>query len=417
MAEHTVRTIMNGPEFPFRSHNNFLKYFKQHYPNNEIVSPSQILDDGAVYIYPIEIRTNLNRLYDQQSFSLDGKEYTYYFNDTFSPTILKYLQLGKVKLVINYVHDPITYPDEIEKFDSMLESIGVDGSNVIIASGNDYSVPSSKIKFSCGSLFVREDAERVMTRPHINRLGYMSDYVREHNLDPSVIRPQRFLCFNRQLANRKHRVTLGYIALKYNLLSNSIFSFLEKISEIEVLDTIRYWNTYYKDVDVDAFAKQLTQILPYEIDTQALSQSEKTNFQTNNNKKDLYLNTYIHIISETRFHDGDSPFISEKTFRPIANLQPFIYVGNYNSLKTLQGLGFKTFHPYINEEYDSETDPEKRMSMIEQEIKKLNDLPIEKLHDLYYNLKDVLIYNRQHLTTFINQNPYENLMRDLQNGI
>jgi len=413
-VEATARSLMNSDMFPFRWHNNFFKYFK----DCTKIHPDQIKDDDCIYIYPIEILTSLNSLYKDYTISLGGNSVRYNIGDTFSPKILEYLQAGKVKLVINYIHDPISYEDDLLKFDCVLEALGIDCRNVTIVAGNEFISTNSNIRVIGGPLlFPREDAERMLTRPRQGRLGYMNDYVKEHDLDSSKIRPHKFMCFNRQLANRTHRITLAYLALKYDLLNHSVFSFLEKIDEKEVLDSTRAWDTYYKNVDMQNVARHIVKMLPWEIDTHLLDQSEKTNFSTHNNKKELYLNTYIHIISETRFQDGDSPFISEKTYRPIANLQPFLYVGNYNSLRDLRELGFKTFHPYINEDYDSEQNPEKRMAMIEQELKKLNDLTLEQVHELYYNVKDILVYNRNHLTTFIDAHPYQNLIRDLQNGI
>jgi hypothetical protein len=413
-VESTATSLMNSDMFPFRWHNNFFKYFKNH----AMVDPDQIVDDADIYIYPIEIRTSLNSLFQDHSFNIGGNSCTYNISDTISPKVLNNLRSGKVKLVINYIHDPVTDEEDIVRFDALLQSIGIDGRHVIIVAGNEFAVSGSSIRVVGGPLlFPREDAERITSRPRPGRLGYMNDYVKQHDLDADKIRPHKFICFNRQLGNRTHRITLAYLALKYNLLNHNVFSFLEKISDEEVFNSINTWKSYYKDVAITEVARKIAQILPCEIDTHALTPSEKTNFSTHNNKKEFYLNTYIHIVSETRFHDGDSPFMSEKTYRPIANFQPFLYVGNYHSLRHLQDLGFKTFHPYINEDYDSEQDPEKRMAMIEQELKKLNDLTIEQIHELYYNVKDILVYNRNHLTTFIDAHPYQNLIRDLQNGI
>jgi len=413
-AEATARSLMNSDMFPFRWHNNFFKYFKDYTK----IHPDQIKDDDCIYIYPIEILTSLNSLYKDYTVSLGGNNLRYSIGDTFSPKILECLKSGKVNLVINYIHDPISYEDDLLKFNCVLKALGIDCRNVTIVAGNEFTSTNSNVRVIGGPLlFPREDAERMLTRPCQGRLGYINDYVKEHDLDSSKIRPHKFMCFNRQLANRTHRITLAYLALKYDLLNHSVFSFLEKIDEKEVFDSTQAWDTYYKNVDMQNVARHIVKILPWEIDTHLLDQSEKTNFSTHNNKKELYLNTYIHIVSETRFHDGDSPFMSEKTYRPIANFQPFLYVGNYHSLRHLQDLGFKTFHPYINEDYDSEQDPEKRMAMIEQELKKLNDLTLEQVHELYYNVKDILVYNRNHLTTFIDAHPYQNLIRDLQNGI
>ena len=54
--------------------------------------------------------------------------------------------------------------------------------------------------------------------------------------------------------------------------------------------------------------------------------------------------------------------MTEKTFKCILNLQPFIIVGSARSLELLHFLGYKTFSDIINERYDDETNPYKRMT-------------------------------------------------------
>ena len=48
-----------------------------------------------------------------------------------------------------------------------------------------------------------------------------------------------------------------------------------------------------------------------------------------------------------------------------------------------------------------------RMQMIQKEILKLNALSHKELHELYYSMKDILIYNRDHFASFKDTNPYK----------
>ena len=129
------------------------------------------------------------------------------------------------------------------------------------------------------------------------------------------------------------------------------------------------------------------------------------------------MNSYIHITSESIFSEGDpkNPFFSEKTFHPIVNLQLFIYVGNAYSLKTLQDLGFKTFHPVINESYDNEEDPQSRMAMIASEIERFSKMSLKEVHQLYYSLLDILIHNQNHCKSYIQHNPFETTINKIKN--
>ena len=112
--------------------------------------------------------------------------------------------------------------------------------------------------------------------------------------------------------------------------------------KILVLFGLYLFSNYIFDrIDREDLITVIGNIVPYELDTHHLVSDQKTGFSTDNNKKEFYLNTYIHIVAETGFKlNGQTPFISEKTFRPIANLQPFLLFGNTHSLKLLQDLGF-----------------------------------------------------------------------------
>jgi len=112
---------------------------------------------------------------------------------------------------------------------------------------------------------------------------------------------------------------------------------------------------------------------------------------------------------------GNTPFISEKTYRPISNLQPFIMVGNYHSLRYLKEFGFKTFSPFIDESYDDETDYTIRMQKIYSEIEKLNNMPINEIHDWYYSITDILLHNQKHLMDLASMNPYQDTIDYLKN--
>jgi hypothetical protein len=71
-------------------------------------------------------------------------------------------------------------------------------------------------------------------------------------------------------------------------------------------------------------------------------------------------------------------------------------LASYHHLKRVQELGFKTFHPYIDESFDEEKDNIKRLNMVLTEIKKLCSMSKEEIHKWYFSLKDILIHNQKH---------------------
>ena len=106
---------------------------------------------------------------------------------------------------------------------------------------------------------------------------------------------------------------------------------------------------------------------------------------------DMYKNSWFSIITESSYFDYEhSVFISEKTFKPIACMQPFIIVGSKHSLQYLRKLGYKTFSPYIDESYDELEDSDRFTAIIES-IKQIEQ--IEDKSGWYKNMQDILQHN------------------------
>jgi hypothetical protein len=87
--------------------------------------------------------------------------------------------------------------------------------------------------------------------------------------------------------------------------------------------------------------------------------------------------------------------ITEKAYKPIACSTPFIAFATPNWLEDLRALGFKTFAPFINEDYDTETDSNKRLNMIVAEIERICSLDAESYKELVENCKSIAIQNLQ----------------------
>lgn len=108
-----------------------------------------------------------------------------------------------------------------------------------------------------------------------------------------------------------------------------------------------------------------------------------------------YLESYFSVVSETNFYQSVEParFLSEKTFKPIVFKHPFILASTPYCLDFLKDLGFKTFHPYINETYDYEMDDSKRLLMIIDEIERLSNLNNDEIINFLQNTTDIVEHN------------------------
>jgi len=125
--------------------------------------------------------------------------------------------------------------------------------------------------------------------------------------------------------------------------------------------------------------------------------------------KEIYINTYLSIVTESIFFQEDDSFpsgyISEKIWKPIGHCQPFILAGPSNSLKYLRDrYGFKTFHPYIDESYDEIEDEIERIKAIENEMEKFSNKTKEEKIKFLEDVKDICFYNLDLFLSFDKKN-------------
>jgi len=108
-----------------------------------------------------------------------------------------------------------------------------------------------------------------------------------------------------------------------------------------------------------------------------------------------YRESWFSIVTETLFF-GSPPsqlFITEKLWKPIAAMHPFVLFGHANSLATIRSLGFLTFDPLIDESYDSVADHELRFNLAYGEVARLASSSEESLASMYRQLEERLEHN------------------------
>jgi hypothetical protein len=106
-----------------------------------------------------------------------------------------------------------------------------------------------------------------------------------------------------------------------------------------------------------------------------------------------FLETAFSIVLETVF--DNRIHLTEKTLRPIAVGHPFILANGPGSLKLLQEYGFKTFHPFINEDYDLVVDNEQRLNCIVAEMNRLQSLSATELDAVLSQCKHITDHNKK----------------------
>jgi len=241
---------------------------------------------------------------------------------------------------------------------------------------------------------------------------YKQSFVSKQDLDDmrDIIREKYFLCYNRII--REYRLALVAMIYEMGLDDKGIISL-----GAEEVDTAfgGVWPTHIGDFIKDkqqneVVSNALKKIKPlYPIDADGDIDAnwiydKKGRFFGGmvgqwSNFSHQYKRIYFNIVTESCYYE-DCIYMSEKVFKPISNLVPFIIVSTPLFLKKLREIGFKTFSPWIDESYDNEVDNDKRFFMILDEVKRLCSMSKEEIHKWYYEMEDILIYNQDHFANY-----------------
>lgn len=103
--------------------------------------------------------------------------------------------------------------------------------------------------------------------------------------------------------------------------------------------------------------------------------------------------SFLHVVNETVFYENFN-HLTEKTFKPIVCMRPFILTATTGSLAYLKRYGFKTFNRWIDESYDLETNNQKRVDLITEEIRKICALSYDEIQTMYDEMLPTLQHNR-----------------------
>jgi hypothetical protein len=212
---------------------------------------------------------------------------------------------------------------------------------------------------------------------------------------------KKFLCFNRRW--RGHRTALVSLLHALDLLKHGHVS-------LGRADDNRNWlaassrNKYFMDNHEEALAllssveeEMITSFPELYLDSNDLV-TNKALLDASTNY--LYNETYFSVVTETLFFIKERPgdygrFLSEKTFKPVAMKHPFIIVSTPRFLEKFNELGYKSFRPWINEDYDLENDDATRMMMIIREIERLVNLSAAELEEFLVAMRDICEHNYQ----------------------
>jgi hypothetical protein len=343
------------------------------------------------YIYPIRLSYNLSEFAASDlpnGVKLNGE----YFWKCMSAEALLDAQLGKSIIFLDYGQENYIDKENFVRLHTALEKSNIPKENIVLALNtfNGEEVYNSMFEESEQKLTVKNWPFVVVNTSYHYVLNTDQRVDQEEfENSRSRIRNNYFLFKIRRA--REHRLILLYCLASAGILEKSDWSCLSDIdfNEAEIKKISQLVNL---DIKQDKII-ELHKNIPHSL------QSERETYEAvgpwNDKHPTPYKDSYFYVCSETFVH-GDFKSLTEKIFKPIVNFQPFLFLAYKGALATLHNLGFKTFHPYIDESYDLEPDENIRIRMIYDEINRLCSMSKQELHDWYWSMEELLVHNQQH---------------------
>jgi len=160
--------------------------------------------------------------------------------------------------------------------------------------------------------------------------------------------------------NRPHRARATFLLCQEEIKNKALISH-DKID-------LRVYSNHLREFD-NAAVEQWSSTLPLTID--------RGNFEVNwaldSDYAHIHDQTLFQIVNETEANNryNTALFYSEKTFRPIAQLQPFVIYGQQYCNRYLKSIGYNSYEDWFDYSFDSEPDDTLRYKMLLNQVKDL----------------------------------------------
>ena len=331
---------------------------------------------------------------------------------------LEDLQSGRALLLIDQSVEGYQTQWLWEWFHKKCESYNINPSAIIYLTGNqqctkqyeswhtEYAIDQPKLKVLAStslSLYIYQTYQQ-------NHLTILFDDILDYK-KKNLKNISLYDCTN---LRPRHQRVLNFLHLtNANLISDG------KISIGDKKDWPKFSIQYLKKHNLPAnIVKEAT--APLTINHSRMSDSEYHVYITRI-LNDVYQDTWVSLITESSYFDYEhSVFISEKTFKPIACMQPFIIVGSKHTLKYLKQLGYRTFDGFIDESYDDCDDNDRFAAIIKslEKIKQIEDKIswlasmreiLEHNHKLFLSICNTESFEYQEITKY-----YENYFKNIK---
>jgi len=461
-------SVMHGPLYHDRLTES--KYRIEHHPVCNLFHTNgrnvRIHRDRKVsWVYLVEPFGGINFLTGHNEWGLEGRQFGGHgLNQTISLHAQRAIRNKDALLVIGYQHEGMLWERDFKAFHKNCALMNINASNLVVIVSDfaildvyknwcnknnteelrgsrgrinfivtnwyeEYSMNTYKSGFLTDTwpnyeTYTEEEKVKILDTIGYEEKKFLHDRDKNHksigyevvnyvdvNRNRDNFRKYHFLNFNRR--RRQQRILLtsylfddSEVFNKINLsMGSTNYTNWPTDGEMEA-----YFNTEGYDVDkesVDIFNKHsetLRKMTPIKIDVDNFDDI----VATSHTYKSTYMNSYINLVSECALAE-QCIYFSEKTWKPLAQLQPAIFMNTPGSLAKLRELGYKTFSPFIDESYDEIEHPVERLKAISNEVKRICKKPIEEVHEWYYSILDDLLYNQKRLLTLPRGTTQENV--------
>jgi hypothetical protein len=246
--------------------------------------------------------------------------------------------LKKTKIIIDFSYESGTGSESQDNIISHFVSLGIDQQNILFVLNTSAMVNEKLTHFNiCFFDYFAADAVRRMSIDTFSQTRVEQ-------------RPLRLNLLIAKLKKIPRYLTL-YCFYKKSLLDKSILSILASHEDIT------FHNLRFPDIEED-FYKIIKKYYGPRYDNLSEKYLGRTKVGVRYtgwpNDPRLYDESAVSVICETseRWGGWSSEFITEKTYRTIANRHPFVMQGSPGILKYLKTKGYKTFDKLIDESYD-----------------------------------------------------------------
>jgi len=311
--------------------------------------------------------------------------------------------------IVEEVQEAIEEGNQYFIFDNSSETFMTEFYETVVKVSKYFpSIPTHNLYYATGCFPVAELFYKYFNGPpEVNLLFSVNQIIRgirrveniKDILPPYEVRIKEklFLCYNK--IPRPHRIfTFAYLS-KNNLLNKGFFSFHGRNDFVQEVFTRPYYPTWIKN----EIAKHIKH-LPYTLNT---GPSRENPIDIIEDDFIHFTESYFSIVNETTcFEDNKTfnvmmqsyinmPFLTDKTVKAFIMKHPFIVNASPRFLQYLRQIGYKTFHPYIDESYDIIEDDSARIDAVFKEISRLCEKTHEEWLEWQQAVKDIVEHNFQ----------------------